>query len=218
MFTQTCPVLTECREKHARKQALLIGSDRTQSQQVHFVPGKTVEGESDLPLEELPLRGEQGFQVSSMPGSQTGGTAEMVSQKLRISQSAIIGMLRTVREPIVDYQENRGLSRTEQISFVTLITSLCTHAYTAAITILVMLWNLAPLLDGFVYFARFMLDRLIDIFETEDPKDKIVKSIVFLAEIVIVMFIIFLIMGLIFMPVYVLTARIIGKVWGMVAW
>nr|CAI5868511.1 unnamed protein product [Callosobruchus analis] len=99
--------------------------------------------------------------------------------KLRVTSSQILGMLRTVREPIVEYQENR---------------------------------------DGFVYFARFLLDRLIDIVETEDPKDKIVKSVVFLVEIIIVLFIIFLIMGLIFMPVYVLAARIVSKVWGMVAW
>lgn len=99
-----------------------------------------------------------------------------------------------------------------------LITSLCTHAYTAAITILVMLWNLAPLLDGFVYFARFVVDKLIEIFETRDKKEKIMKAAVFAGEIIVILFIIFLIMGLIFMPVYVLTARIISKIWGMIAW
>ncbi|XP_057670920.1 uncharacterized protein LOC130902682 [Diorhabda carinulata] len=142
----------------------------------------------------------------------------MVNQNLKMTESAILSTLRSVRAPIVNYQETRGVSRNEQISFINLITSLCTHAYTAAITILVMLWNLAPLLDGFVYFARFTVDKLIDIFETDDPKEKIIKTAVFAGEIIIILFLIFLIIGLIFMPVYVLTARIISKIWGMIGW
>nr|CAH7763702.1 unnamed protein product [Callosobruchus chinensis] len=211
-----CPVVTKCKEKYSRKQALLTGillGSEERSSQVRFIDRRTVEGETDQPPDTLAELNQQGYQVASPTGSSTATGVGMVSQKLRMTQSQILGMLRTVREPIADYQENRGVSRTEQISFVTLVTSLCTHAYTAAITILVMLWNLAPLLDGFVYFARFLLDRLIDIVETEDPKDKIVKSVVFLVEIIIVLFIIFLIMGLIFMPVYVLSARIVSKVW-----
>ncbi|KAJ8921841.1 hypothetical protein NQ315_008473 [Exocentrus adspersus] len=150
--------------------------------------------------------------------SGVGGAAPTGFSIMNASPSYILQTLRTVREPIVDYQEGRGVPRNEAISFVTLITSLCTHAYTAAITILVMLWNLAPLLDGFVYFARFLVDKLIDIFETRDKKEKIVKAALFGGQIIVILFIIFLIMGLIFMPVYVLTARIIGKIWGMIAW
>lgn len=69
-----------------------------------------------------------------------------------------------------------------------------------------------------MYFARFVLDKLIEIFETRDKKDKIFKVAMFLAEIIVILFIIFLIMGLIFMPVYVLAARILGKIWGMISW
>ncbi|KAJ8927365.1 hypothetical protein NQ314_020140 [Rhamnusium bicolor] len=145
------------------------------------------------------------------------GVSETV-KKMKMSQTGVLYTLHTLREPIVEYQETRGVPRSEQVAFVALITSLCTQAYTAAITILVMLWNLAPLLDGFVYFARFLLDKLIDILETEDQKEKIMKAAVFAGEIIVVMFIIFLILGLIFMPVYVLTAKIISKIWGMIAW
>lgn len=81
-----------------------------------------------------------------------------------------------------------------------------------------MLWNLFPLLDGFVYFIRFFLDKLIDIFETEDQKEKIMKAVIFAGEIIVILFLIFLIIGLIFMPVYALTAKIISKVWSMIAW
>ncbi|XP_072386979.1 uncharacterized protein [Diabrotica undecimpunctata] len=137
---------------------------------------------------------------------------------LNMTESAILHTLRSVRSPIVNYQESRGVPRNEQISFINLITSLCTHAYTAIITILVMLWNLVPLLDGFVYFARFAVDKLINIFETQDSKEKIMKMAIFAGEIIVILFIIFLIIGLIFMPVYLLVARIISKIWGMIVW
>lgn len=99
-----------------------------------------------------------------------------------------------------------------------LLTSLLTQSYTAALTILVMLWNLLPLVEGFLYFARFILDKLVDIIETGDPKEKAMKTIVFCGEMFVILIIIFLIVGLIFMPVYVLTARLFGKLWGMIIW
>ncbi|KAG5875711.1 hypothetical protein JTB14_012409 [Gonioctena quinquepunctata] len=139
-------------------------------------------------------------------------------RKMHVSQSAVLRTLRSAREPIIVYQETRGVSRNENITFLTLITSLCTNAYTAAITILVMLWNLVPLLDGFVYLARFVMDRLIDIFETQEQKEKIMKATIFLGEILVIFFLIFLMMGLILIPVYVLTARIVSKIWGMIMW
>lgn len=80
------------------------------------------------------------------------------------------------------------------------------RAYTAAITILVLLWNLTPLME------------IIEIFETQDHKEKIMKYVLFAGEVIIILFIIFLIIGLIFMPVYVLTARIVSKIWSMIVW
>ncbi|KAF7277795.1 hypothetical protein GWI33_009213 [Rhynchophorus ferrugineus] len=65
--------------------------------------------------------------------------------KMHLSKSGLLYTLNLIRDPVVDYQEKRGVSRNEEITFVTLVTSLCTQAYTAAITILVMLWNLMPL-------------------------------------------------------------------------
>ncbi|CAG9854802.1 unnamed protein product [Phyllotreta striolata] len=133
-------------------------------------------------------------------------------------QKKLLDTLYSVRAPIVDYQESRGVSRNEQITFISLLTSLCTHAYTAAITILVMLWNLAPLLDGFVYFTRFALDKMIDVLETDDPKEKALKAAMFTGEIIVICFLMFMIVGLIFLPVFVLISKIFSKIWTMIAW
>lgn len=105
-----------------------------------------------------------------------------------------------------------------EITFLTLVTSLCTQAYTAAITIMVMLWNLMPLVEGLIYFVRFLLDKAIDIVRTEDNKDRAIKSVILFGELTIIVFIVFLIFGLIFMPVYVLMARLFSKIFSMIAW
>ncbi|CAH1104597.1 unnamed protein product [Psylliodes chrysocephalus] len=136
----------------------------------------------------------------------------------RSIQKTLLNTLISVRAPIVDYQEARGVSRDEKVTFLNLMTSLCTHAYTAAITILVMLWNLAPLLDGFVYFTRFALDKMIDILETDDPKEKALKAAMFTGEIIVICFLMFMIVGLIFLPVFVLISKIFSKIWTMISW
>ncbi|XP_028129410.1 uncharacterized protein LOC114325538 [Diabrotica virgifera virgifera] len=158
------------------------------------------------------------LETASNPTSNPASNPTRNTIGLSMTESTILHTLRSVRSPIVNYQESRGVPRNEQVSFINLITSLCTHAYTAVITILVMLWNLVPLLDGFVYFARFAVDKLINIFETRDSKEKIMKMAIFAGEIIVILFIIFLIIGLIFMPVYLLVARIISKIWGMIVW
>ncbi|XP_060524328.1 uncharacterized protein LOC132700800 isoform X2 [Cylas formicarius] len=164
-----------------------------------------------------------GINQLSNPVSSTGkdmaeGTPKAAPEQLRVSESRILYTLNMIREPVVEYQEARGIPRTEDITFVTLVTSLCSQSYTAAITILVMLWNLMPLVDGFVYFIRFLLDKLIDILQTQDTKDRAIKTAIFVGELTVIMFLIFMIVGLIFMPVYVLMVRLFSKVFSMVVW
>ncbi|KAL1491792.1 hypothetical protein ABEB36_012336 [Hypothenemus hampei] len=159
---------------------------------------------------------------SNQPGiqetmSQTGQN-KSEQNNVKFTQSGLLYTLNMIREPVVDYQEARGVPRNEEITFLSLVTSLCTQAYTAAITILVMLWNLMPLVDGFVYFVRFVLDKVIDIVQTEDNKERAIKSAILFGELTIIIFIIFLIVGLIFMPVYVLMARLFSKIFSMIAW
>lgn len=72
-----------------------------------------------------------------------------------------------------------------------------------------------PLVDGLIYFIRFLLDKVIDIVQTEDNKDRAIKGAILFGELTIVIFIIFMIIGLIFMPVYVLMARLFTKIFSM---
>ncbi|XP_066139147.1 uncharacterized protein [Euwallacea fornicatus] len=117
----------------------------------------------------------------------------------------------TARKCYIFYQESRGVPRNKEISFVTLVTSFSTQAYRAISTILVMLPNLIPLVDGIVYFIRFVLDKMIDIMQTEDHKESVIKIAILLGELIIINFIIFIILNFFFVPVSVLTAKLISK-------
>lgn len=43
----------------------------------------------------------------------SGGRLSEAIENMRMSQSGVLYTLQTVREPIVDYQEARGISRNE---------------------------------------------------------------------------------------------------------
>lgn len=125
----------------------------------------------------------------------------------------IIEIMQTVRKYLVDYQTYRGVSRTESVSFGTLLTSLCSTTYIASITVLVILWNFSPIADGLVYLMKFVLENLIEISETPDEQQKIVKSIIFAGEMMCVPLIVILVVGVIFIPVYFTTIKFVNSFW-----
>lgn len=98
-----------------------------------------------------------------------------------------------------------------QYSFVMMVTSLCQHAYKAFVTIFTMLYHLTPLLEGFVYLGRFVLDKLIDICRA-DGAEKVFKLLVFICEISIIMLMVMAICGFILFPVWYLLKHILGKI------
>ncbi|KAF2879829.1 hypothetical protein ILUMI_26356 [Ignelater luminosus] len=127
-----------------------------------------------------------------------------------------LDILESLREPLAEYQEKHGLSKNEQFGFITLMTSLCHHAYNAVITILTMLYNLLPLLEGFLYLARFILDKLIEICRTRETGEKVLKSVIFFGEMAAIVLIVMIIFGFILLPVWCLFSTIFGKILGII--
>lgn len=127
----------------------------------------------------------------------------------------LIRSLHAVREPLAEYQERNGTPRDEMFHFVPLINMLGQSAYNVTIAVLVMLYSFVPLLEGFLYCVRFILDKLIDILESGETKDKVVKGLLFLLELLVIFFVLFLIISFIVWPVFQLTWSLFGKVWHM---
>ncbi|KAK9709981.1 hypothetical protein QE152_g26242 [Popillia japonica] len=120
-----------------------------------------------------------------------------------------------VREPVAEYLERHGLPKNSQCSFVNLVTSLVQRAYGAGVTIVIMLANLFPLLDGFVYLLRFLLDKILEISQTKDRTEVILKSLLFLGELIILFLLVMMIFGLILMPVWALLGYVLTKFLGI---
>jgi hypothetical protein len=69
-----------------------------------------------------------------------------------------------------------------------------------------------PLLEGFMYLLRFMLDKLIDIFETPRAGDKAIKSALFVGELVILFFLLYFIISILLIPIIHFTLLFINKI------
>lgn len=102
-----------------------------------------------------------------------------------------------------------------QCSFVNIVTSLVQRSYNAGVTIVIMLANLFPLLDGFVYLIRFLLDKILEISQTKDRTEVILKSLLFFGELIILFLLVMMIFGLIVMPVWALLGYVISKCMGI---
>lgn len=98
---------------------------------------------------------------------------------------------------------------------MTLITSMFHQGYQAALTILTMLYNLIPLVDGFLCLARFVLDKLIEIAETDSKPEMILKIGMFTVEIFVILIMCLLICGLVIFPVWQLFSALLSKFWGL---
>ncbi|GJQ74080.1 hypothetical protein Trydic_g19002 [Trypoxylus dichotomus] len=121
-----------------------------------------------------------------------------------------------IREPVAEYLERHGLPKNSQCSFINIVTSLVQRAYNAGVTILMMLANLFPLLDGFVYLLRFLLDKTLEICQTKDRTEVILKSLLFCGELIVLFLLVMMIFGLILMPVWALLGYILAKFMGVV--
>lgn len=78
-----------------------------------------------------------------------------------------------------------------------------------------MLYNLIPLVDAFLYLARFILDKLLEINESKSIPDMVLKCVLFVIEMVLITLLILLICGLIIYPVWKLSSSLLGKFWTM---
>lgn len=116
-----------------------------------------------------------------------------------------------VRGPVADYQAKNGVPLEQQISFVDLIRMLFVCSQAAVFTILTMLWNLYPLLDGFLYVIRFVLDKTLYVCQGETPTERSYRGVVFFGEMVILLLANLFILNLIVMPISFLILCTMGN-------
>ncbi|KAK4881839.1 hypothetical protein RN001_005158 [Aquatica leii] len=84
--------------------------------------------------------------------------------------------LQKLRDIIADHQANKGVSKHEQFGFFKLVGTLIQNAVCAIVTIFIMFYNLLPLMEGVLYLTRFILDKAIEISESETTIEVIMKE------------------------------------------
>ncbi|XP_017768160.1 PREDICTED: uncharacterized protein LOC108556521 isoform X2 [Nicrophorus vespilloides] len=127
----------------------------------------------------------------------------------------IESVVMTLREPIADIQEKRGISRNQHFSFIDLMTAMFNHTYYACMAIVTMVIGLMPLVEGFLLLVRFVLDKVLEINDTENMCEKIFKSVIFLGELIIIFIFVTIVLTVVLLPVYHLVRYVLHKGWAI---
>ncbi|XP_045465890.1 uncharacterized protein LOC123674834 [Harmonia axyridis] len=124
--------------------------------------------------------------------------------------------LQRIRQPLADYQEQKGLPREEIYSFLSLLTTLCQHSYNAFVVIFAMLYNLSPMMDSVLCILRFLLDRMIEISQTSNLHERTHKLVIFVGQLSVLSAVGFMIYTLIIYPIVNLIGAIALCTWGWI--
>jgi len=116
-------------------------------------------------------------------------------------QDVIHHVVCSIREPIADVQEKRGISKSQHFSFIDLMVNIFNLSYNACVAILTMLMGLIPLVEGLLCLIRFILDKILEINDTDGTLEKAIKCFIFVVELGAIFLFVTLILAVILMPV-----------------
>lgn len=122
-------------------------------------------------------------------------------------------LFKKIRDPLANYQEQKGLPKDLEQNFIGLMSVLLQTNYNAFIAIGLLLMSLTSIADGFLYLFRFIFDKCINICHTQSKKQKIMKGLLFLGEVIIIGFCIAFMFSFVIFPVWLLITYISEKVW-----
>ncbi|XP_014252399.1 uncharacterized protein LOC106668300 [Cimex lectularius] len=107
----------------------------------------------------------------------------MSDRKMRTAHTNSIngGYLEKMRDQLALFQEGRGISRGEY-SFVTLMAAIVGMLGQAFHSLITLLLALTPILEVSLHLLRFALETIIDIKNTQNPRELAKKVVIFTAE------------------------------------
>ncbi|EEB16203.1 Circumsporozoite protein precursor, putative [Pediculus humanus corporis] len=117
-----------------------------------------------------------------------------------------------LREDLADFQESHGLPRSRDYSFVSLGLALIQETGRALFSLFQMFTELFPVLAIISLILRFALDKLIEIFETQETVPKIKKAVIFTLEMIAIILPLWIIVGSILVPLLSLVLSLFKRV------
>ncbi|XP_076387992.1 uncharacterized protein LOC143264474 [Megachile rotundata] len=116
-----------------------------------------------------------------------------------------------LREYLVNYQESCGVPRTEY-SFSALIQIMGQATGRSLLALLYVMLNAVPLVEVLLYVLRFILDKMINIKDSKDFRQAILRCFVFTTELLSVYVCLIFIFGFIVLPIFHMAVGIIAKI------
>ncbi|XP_015178177.1 PREDICTED: uncharacterized protein LOC107067306 [Polistes dominula] len=120
-------------------------------------------------------------------------------------------ILLNIREHLANYQETtNGISRKEY-PFRDLVKVMGQATGRSLIALLYIIVNIAPIAEIFLYILRFVLDKLINIKNTNNINQMIIKYAIFAIQLLSIYICLTFIFGLIIMPILYMVLHIVAK-------
>uniref|UniRef100_A0A8D8XIP7 Uncharacterized protein n=1 Tax=Cacopsylla melanoneura TaxID=428564 RepID=A0A8D8XIP7_9HEMI len=116
-----------------------------------------------------------------------------------------------LRDNLVKFQISQNIS-SDEYTFISLITTLCTLGFKALHTIFIMIMALFPMIEILIHISRFLVDHLLDILNTEDRQKKMRKWLIFVVEIGLILCSVIFIFGSVLLPLWSLGILIVYKI------
>ncbi|KAI4487702.1 hypothetical protein M0802_011892 [Mischocyttarus mexicanus] len=120
-------------------------------------------------------------------------------------------LLLNIRERLANYQESKGIPRTEY-RFRNLVKVMGQTTGRSLIALFYIIVNIAPIAEIFLYILRFILDKLINIKDTNDICQIIIKYVILVIQLLSIYVCLTFIFGLIILPILYMIFHIVAKV------
>ncbi|XP_014609855.1 PREDICTED: uncharacterized protein LOC106789848 isoform X1 [Polistes canadensis] len=120
-------------------------------------------------------------------------------------------LLLNIREHLANYQESNGIPRTEY-PFRDLVKVMGQATGRSLIALLYIIVNIAPIAEIFLYILRFILDKLINIKNTNNISQMVIKYLILVIQLFSIYVCLTFIFGLIILPILYMVLHIVAKV------
>lgn len=133
-----------------------------------------------------------------------------------MSNGTIVSILKTIRQPIANYQESKGVPKSKSYGFVDATKHMSNAVITSIRFSYNMLYSSVSMLELSLYLIRFILDTFIEIYEEENNEEKCILLLVFILKMLIIIYIIIYITRYLLIPQWDFFYNIVEKIFRLI--
>ncbi|KAK2580165.1 hypothetical protein KPH14_012436 [Odynerus spinipes] len=143
--------------------------------------------------------------------SRTEVADDMLNDANCVTNKKPRALLFNIREHLANYQESNGTPSTEY-PFTDLVRIMGQATGRSLVALLYVVINIAPIAEIFLYILRFILDKLINIKNTSDVRQMMIKYAIFAIQLLSIYVCLTFIFGFIVLPIVYMVLHIVAKI------